>query len=95
MNEFYYNCVVNKNSRVCLFLLFFVKMVGGDHNVVSLFVQDVFYLTVDELFAFVEGRSVTNDLSGLVELRRAEYEGYKKVTSDLDLRNEATPRPLN
>ena len=41
--------------------------------------QDVFYLTVDEIFAFVEGRSITNNLSGLVQLRRAEYDGYRKV----------------
>ncbi len=42
--------------------------------------QDVFYLTVEEIFAFVEGRSVTNNLSGLVELRKAEYNSYKKVS---------------
>ena len=41
--------------------------------------QDVFYLTVEEIFAFVEGRAVTNDLAGLVELRRKEYDGYRKV----------------
>ena len=41
--------------------------------------QDVFYLTVEEIYAFVEGRAVTNDLSGLVELRRREYDGYRKV----------------
>ena len=39
----------------------------------------MFYLTVEELFAFVEGRAVTNNLSGLVELRRSEYDGYRKV----------------
>lgn len=41
--------------------------------------QDVFYLTVEEIFAFVEGRSITNNLSGLVQLRKAEYDGYRKV----------------
>ena len=41
--------------------------------------QDVFYLTVEEIFAFVDGRSVTNDIAGLVELRRREYDGYRKV----------------
>jgi len=41
--------------------------------------KDVFYLTVDELFAYVEGRSVTNDLSALAELRKKEWNGYKKV----------------
>ena len=41
--------------------------------------QDVFYLTTDEIFAFVEGRAVTNNIPGLVELRRQEYDGYRKV----------------
>ena len=41
--------------------------------------QDVFYLAVEEIFAFVEGRAVTNNISGLVELRREEYDGYKTV----------------
>ena len=39
----------------------------------------MFYLTVEEIFAFVDGRSVTNDIAGLVELRRREYDGYRKV----------------
>lgn len=41
--------------------------------------KDVFYLTVDELYAYVEGRSVTNDLAALVDLRKKEWSGYKKV----------------
>lgn len=44
------------------------------------FIKDIFYLTVDELFAYVEGRSVTNDLMALAELRKKEWSGYKKVT---------------
>ena len=43
--------------------------------------QDVFYLTVEEIFAFVDGRAVTNNIPGLVELRREEYNGYRKVRS--------------
>ena len=43
--------------------------------------QDVFYLTVEEIFAFVDGRAVTNNIPGLVELRREEYSGYRKVYS--------------
>ena len=43
--------------------------------------QDVFYLTVEEIFAFVEGRAVTNNIPGLVELRREEFNGYRKVMS--------------
>ena len=38
----------------------------------------MFYLTVEELYAMIDGRSVTNDLGGLVELRKKEFEGYRK-----------------
>ena len=38
----------------------------------------MFYLTVEEIISFVEGRSVTNDLAGLVSLRKREYGGYQK-----------------
>ncbi|MEB3198776.1 MAG: PEP/pyruvate-binding domain-containing protein [Candidatus Sericytochromatia bacterium] len=38
--------------------------------------EDVFYLTVDELTALVDGRSVTRQMSALVELRRADYAGF-------------------
>ena len=47
---------------------------------VCFFFQDVFYLTQDELYAFVDGRSVTNNLMGLVELRKKEYDDYRKVS---------------
>ena len=35
-------------------------------------------MTLEELHAFVDGRSVTNDLRGLVELRKREFDGYRK-----------------
>jgi rifampicin phosphotransferase len=34
--------------------------------------DDIYYLTVDEIAAFQEGRAVTTDLAGLVGVRRAE-----------------------
>ena len=40
----------------------------------------MFYLTVDEICSFVDGRAVTVDLAGLVELRRKEYDEYRKVS---------------
>ena len=40
--------------------------------------RDIFYLTRDEIIAFVEGRAVTRDLSSLVALRREEFEGYEE-----------------
>ena len=44
-----------------------------------IYTQDVFYLTMEELFAFVDGRAVTNNLSGLAQLRKEEFNGYRKV----------------
>ena len=32
--------------------------------------------------AYVDGRSVNNNLLALVELRRAEFDGYRKVGGD-------------
>jgi phosphohistidine swiveling domain-containing protein len=39
--------------------------------------EDVFYLTLDEVFDFIKGTSVTTDLRGLVSLRRREFDGYR------------------
>ena len=39
--------------------------------------EDVFYLTVDELTAFVEGRPVTTNLADLVQIRREEFDKYR------------------
>jgi pyruvate,water dikinase len=38
--------------------------------------RDIFYLQVDEIFAFVEGRAVSTDLKALVAIRRVEFAGY-------------------
>jgi rifampicin phosphotransferase len=35
--------------------------------------SDIYYLTVDEVFAWVQGTAVTQNLKALVELRKAEY----------------------
>ncbi|MEB3222044.1 MAG: PEP/pyruvate-binding domain-containing protein [Candidatus Sericytochromatia bacterium] len=54
------------------------RAVGEDLVRVGLLSQaeDVFYLTVEELTAYVDGRSVTRDLGALALLRRKEYDGY-------------------
>lgn len=41
--------------------------------------EDIFYLTHPEIFAAAEGRAVTQNLSGLVALRKAEYASYKSA----------------
>jgi phosphohistidine swiveling domain-containing protein len=39
--------------------------------------RDVFYLTTDELFAWLGGHSASGDLRGLVAARRAEFDAYR------------------
>ena len=41
--------------------------------------HDIFYLTVDEILSFIEGRGMTTGLSGLVEIRKREFDGFKKT----------------
>ena len=40
--------------------------------------NDIFYLTVDELEMYHEGRSICTDLRGLTKVRRAEFESYEE-----------------
>lgn len=39
--------------------------------------RDIFYLTREEIFAYIEGRSVSSDLKPLITLRKSEYEKYR------------------
>ena len=43
--------------------------------------NDVFYLTLDELIQFTEGRSVTQDLKTLSLMRKAEFQNYRDTAS--------------
>jgi pyruvate,water dikinase len=63
--------------------------------------SDIFYLTVGEIWDFVEGTAVTQDLKGLVTLRRTEYGKFKTESVTLPDRFETfgipyldTPRDL-
>lgn len=38
---------------------------------------DIFYLTKEEIFAFIEGRAVTQNIKGLIALRKEEFANYK------------------
>ncbi len=38
--------------------------------------RDIFYLTLDEIYALHDGRAIQTDLQGLVQLRRQEYALY-------------------
>jgi phosphohistidine swiveling domain-containing protein len=39
--------------------------------------KDIFYLTCDEIVAFVEGRGVTRDVQAIVDARKTEFEEYR------------------
>jgi len=41
--------------------------------------RDIFYLTREEIFAFIEGRSVTQDIRALAAHRKGESEAYKAM----------------
>jgi len=46
--------------------------------------RDIFYLEVDEMLAFVEGRATTTDLKGLVAIRKIEFDRYRSETPPAD-----------
>ena len=63
--------------------------------------QDIYYLTVNEIWDFVEGTAVTQNLKSLAELRHVEYENHKNISTALPDRFETfgipyldTPRDL-
>nr|WP_295933915.1 PEP/pyruvate-binding domain-containing protein [uncultured Dyadobacter sp.] len=41
--------------------------------------RDIFYLTKDEIFSYIEGTAVTQDLHALVALRQRAFETYRKT----------------
>lgn len=40
--------------------------------------RDIFYLTKDEIFQFIEGTSVSQNLQSLIDLRKAEFAEYQQ-----------------
>ena len=52
---------------------------------------DIHYLTVDEVLSVVQGTSVTRNLAGLIELRRADYAGFAKATVAERLSTRGSP----
>jgi pyruvate,water dikinase len=46
--------------------------------------DDVFYLTLDELLAFVDGRSLLSRFGDVVELRRREFDDYGRTAAPPD-----------
>lgn len=46
--------------------------------------QDVFYLTVDDIFGFIEGRSSTGDLKGLADHRKNVFAEFRRTAPPPD-----------
>jgi pyruvate,water dikinase len=46
--------------------------------------DDVFYLTLDEVWDFTKGRAVTTNLRGLAALRREEFDGWRRTDPPAD-----------
>ncbi|MBC7545088.1 MAG: hypothetical protein H7338_20370 [Candidatus Sericytochromatia bacterium] len=44
--------------------------------------DDVFFLTLDELVAYVDGRSVTRDMGALADLRKKEFDQFRQEEPD-------------
>ncbi|TNE95566.1 MAG: hypothetical protein EP326_14765 [Deltaproteobacteria bacterium] len=47
--------------------------------------NDVFFLSVEEVFGLVEGASLNEDIKSLIELRKKEFEENKKVDLPMDI----------
>ncbi|HEY9421220.1 MAG TPA: PEP-utilizing enzyme, partial [Thermoanaerobaculia bacterium] len=46
--------------------------------------DDVFYLTLDEVWDYVKGRAVTTNLRGLAALRREEFDAWRRMDPPAD-----------
>ncbi len=44
--------------------------------------RDIFYLEVDEILYYIDGKSTTNNLKDLISIRKKEYEKYKETNPD-------------
>jgi len=45
--------------------------------------QDIYYLTMDEVWDYIKGTSVTTSLSALIELRKKEFTRYRDEPADI------------
>ena len=44
--------------------------------------RDIFYLEVDEILYYIDGKSTTNNLRELIEIRKIQYQKYKEKIPD-------------
>ncbi|MFP5289186.1 MAG: PEP/pyruvate-binding domain-containing protein, partial [Thermoanaerobaculia bacterium] len=68
-------------TRIYGLLRELLRAVGEDFAEAGLLDQadDVFYLTLDEVWDYVKGRAVTTNLRGLAALRREEFDAYRRM----------------
>jgi phosphohistidine swiveling domain-containing protein len=73
-------------TRIYGLLRELLREVGEDFAEAGLLdrADDVFYLTLDEVWDFTKGRSVTTNLKGLAALRREEFDAYRRMDPPAD-----------
>jgi phosphohistidine swiveling domain-containing protein len=73
-------------TRIYGLLRELLRAVGEDFAEAGLLdrADDVFYLTLDEVWDFTKGRAVTTNLRGLAALRREEFDAYRRMDPPAD-----------
>ncbi len=73
-------------TRIYGLLREMLRAVGEDFSEAGLLghADDIFYLTLDEVWDYVKGRAVTANLRGLAALRREEFDGYRRMDPPAD-----------
>lgn len=73
-------------TRIYGLLRELLRAVGEDFAEAGLLDQadDVFYLTLDEVWDYVKGRAVTTNLKGLAALRREEFDAWRRMDPPAD-----------
>ncbi len=73
-------------TRIYGLLRELLRAVGEDFADAGLLdrADDVFYLTLDEVWDFTKGRAVTTNLRGLATLRREEFDAYRRMDPPAD-----------
>lgn len=73
-------------TRIYGLLRELLRAVGEDFAQAGLLDQadDVFYLTLDEVWDYTKGRAVTTNLRGLAALRREEFDAYRRMDPPAD-----------
>jgi len=73
-------------TRIYGLLRELLRAVGEDFAQEGLLNQadDIFYLTLDEVWDYTKGRAVSTNLKGLAALRREEFDAYRRMAPPAD-----------